>query len=281
MASSTKNVKMGVCRLFFGGVDLGYTQGGVEVNVTTETHQVMVDQFGKTPINDLIMGRDVKAKAPLAETTLENFLRVVPGSTMVTDGVKASGSLTLVSNPTDAQTVVVNGITIVLKTAPSVGANEVKLGATKEATAYNLAEFLDNATNAALIVADYKAAGAVVNVTYDTEGVAGNAFTLAAGTSGATASGSVLTGGVAATKKYVKVTTGIGINLLDVAQELRIHPKGKADNDRSDDFVIPLAATPGALSFAYKLENERIFSCEFQGYPDPTTDVLFIVGDDS
>jgi hypothetical protein len=281
MASNTKNVKMGVCRLFFGGVDLGFTQGGVEVNVTTETHQTMVDQFGKTPINDSIMGRDVKVKAPLAETTLENFLLVVPGSTMVTDGVRAVGTLTFAANPTAAQTVVVNGVTVTFKAAPTVGADEVKLGATKEDTVKNLQIFLDNSTNAALVVADYKAAAAVLTVTYDTEGTAGNAFTLAAGTSGATASAGTLSGGTAATKKYVKVATGIGINLLDIAKELRIHPKGKADNDRSDDFVIPLAATPGALSFAYKLENERIFSCEFQGYPDSVTDILFIVGDDS
>ena len=41
--------------------------------------------------------------------------------------------------------------------------------------------------------------------------------------------------------------------------------------------MIPLAATSGALNFAYKLENERIYNVEFGGYPD-STGKLFTVG---
>ena len=50
--SDTKNVKLGVCKVFYDNVDLGYTQGGVDVTVKTETHKVNVDQFGKTTINE-------------------------------------------------------------------------------------------------------------------------------------------------------------------------------------------------------------------------------------
>ena len=169
MASDIKNVKLGVCKVTFDGQDLGYTKGGVEVSVKTETHKVMVDQFGKTPINEYVMGREVTVKCPLAETTLENLVKIMPGATLVTDAVDS-------------------------------------------------------------------------------------------------------------TKKVVDVPTGIGTNLLDIAKVLVLHPIGKPDLDKSDDFTIFKAATAGALNFSYKLEDERVFSCEFNGYPD-STGKLFAVGD--
>ena len=167
--SDTRNVKVGVCKVFYNSVDLGYTQGGVEVTVKTDTHKVNVDQFGKTTINEYIMGREVTVKVPLAETTLTNLVAIMPGATLVTD-------------PVDP------------------------------------------------------------------------------------------------TKKHVEVTNGVGTDLLQIAKELRLHPKSLPDSDVSEDFVIPKAATPGALKFAYKLENERIFDCDFTGYPDPNTGGLFSVG---
>lgn len=53
MASSTKNVKLGACRVYYDGRDLGFTKGGVEFEVTTNTHDV-TDQLGETPISSLI-----------------------------------------------------------------------------------------------------------------------------------------------------------------------------------------------------------------------------------
>ncbi len=104
MASDTKNVKLGVCSVFFNSIDLGYTKGGVEVEVKTETKKVMVDQFGQSVINEYIMGRTCTAKVPLAETTLENLVKIMPGATIET-GV----------GPTDpAKVVVTNGIGISL-----------------------------------------------------------------------------------------------------------------------------------------------------------------------
>jgi len=169
MTSNTENVKLGVCRITFDGQDLGYTQGGVEVSVKTETHKVLVDQFGKTPINEYVMGREVIVKAPLAETTLENLVKIMPGAELVTDSVDS-------------------------------------------------------------------------------------------------------------TKKVVNVPTGVGENLLKHAKMLVLHPVGVDDNDVSEDFTVFKAATAGALDFAYKLEDERIFSCEFNGYPNEDNK-LFAIGD--
>ena len=289
MASSTKNVKLGVCQVIFDGVDLGYTQGGVEVTVKTDTHKVNVDQFGKTTVNEYIMGRDVNAKVPLAETTLENMVAIMPGASIVSAGGSvASGSITIATVPATNDTIVVNGKTITFKTQ-AVAADEVTIGGTAAATAANLAAVLNASTEVAVAQAQYSASGAVVSVTYGaamfgTDGVKsaeGNGFTLGAGTAGAkvTLSGATLSGGADTTSKSVNVTTGIGTDLLTIAKELRLHPVGRPASDKSEDFVIPLAATAGALNFAYKLENERIYNVEFMGYPDSAKGgKLFTVG---
>lgn len=83
--SNTQNVKLGVCRVSFGGEDLGFTKGGVEVTVETSTHEVTVDQMGETPINEYITSRTCTVNVPLAETTLENLVKIMPGATMITD----------------------------------------------------------------------------------------------------------------------------------------------------------------------------------------------------
>ena len=279
MASDTKNVKLGVCRIVFDGNDLGYTQGGVEVTVSTETHKVNVDQFGKTSINEYIMGRDVMVKVPLAESTLDNLVLVMPGSTLVTDGVKATGTITVTTQPTNGQTVTVNGKTVTFRTVP-VGPLDVAIGATVAATAANLQNVLDSSFDGAVAAAEYTVAGAVVTATYDLRGLAGNTFTLVTGTAGAsvTMSGATLTGGLDATTARVDVTNGVGVDLLTIAKELRLHPKSKADNDKSEDFVIPLANTPGGLKFAYKVDTERVYECDFSGFPDPVTGRLFYIG---
>lgn len=167
--SNTQNVKLGVCRVYYGGQDLGFTKGGVEVAVETNTHEVTVDQMGETPINEYITSRTCTVTVPLAETTLENLVKIMPGATLVADTESAD-------------------------------------------------------------------------------------------------------------KKYVNVPTGVGTSLLDVCQELRLHPIAKPDEDKSDDFTVPKAATPGAMSYSYQLDEERIFSCEFKAYADEEGN-LFKVGD--
>ena len=276
--SDTKNVKLGVCKVFYDNVDLGYTKGGVDVTVKTETYKVNVDQFGKTTINEVILSRDVTAKTPLAETTLENLVKIMPGAVLTeVGGAAATGTITIATNPTDGDTVTVNGVVIAFKTGSATG-NQVVIGANAGATATNLAAFLNTASQTALSGATYAAAASVVNIAYDVKGVAGNSFTLASGQASVTVSGAKLSGGTASSSKRVDVPTSIGANLLESAKELRLHPKALPNTDKSEDFVIPLAATPGALNFSYQLEKERIFEVEFNGYPDPNTDKLFYVG---
>lgn len=281
--SDTKNVKIGVCRALFDGSDLGFTKGGVEVSVSTETHPVTVDQFGKTSINEYIMGRTVKVKVPLAETTLENLVKTMPGATLASDGAAATGTVTVAVNLTAGQTLVIGGKTITARAslATVVSNLDFVVGANAAATAASLSAFIDASSDGVLGNLDASVAGSIVTLTARTRGIAGNSVTLATGTAAAsiTVSAATMAGGVVVTKARVDVTTGTGIDLLSLAKTLRLHPKGKPDSDTSEDFVIPLAATAGAITFAYQLENERIFNVEFTGYPDSNTDKLFFIGD--
>ena len=80
-----KNIKLGACKVSFGGVDLGYTKGGVQVEVATETLKVTVAQQGQTVISELVQGRNITITAPLAESVLKNMVDLMPGSTLSED----------------------------------------------------------------------------------------------------------------------------------------------------------------------------------------------------
>lgn len=296
MSSSTKNVKLGVCKVYLGGQDLGFTQGGVEVAVTTDTHMVNVDQFGKTTVNELIMGRNVKVKCPLAETTVRNVIATMPGSTLFSDGAQASANLTF-TVPVAATVFAVGaqGFTFTATTvAKPSGPYQVQLASTPAQSVQNAMDTINRAlvystaTGTVLnnavsgITASIAAATPlVINLTAGDPGVAGNSVTITpvTATLGVTGpAGGLFSGGVAETKVRVETTTGVGLDLLSISKVLRLHPTSKADTDFSDDFVVYQAATAGALTYAYKVDAERVFNVEFMGYPD-AQNRLFAVGD--
>ena len=166
--SGAENIRLGSCRVIYDDRDLGLTIGGVEVTVTTTTHQTKVDQFGETLVEETVTGRNILVKAPLAETTLENMASLMPGAELVVDGED----------------------------------------------------------------------------------------------------------------KAVVVKTGIGLSLIQSAKPLRLHPVHLPEDDKSEDLLIPLAGTAGAINFAYKVGEERVYASEFNGYPD-ANGVLFVYGDDA
>lgn len=280
MASSAENVKLGVCRIYFGGKDLGFTKGGVEVEVVTDTHEKKVDQFGDSVMDEYIRGRTCTVKAPLAETTIENIAEIIPGSTLYDDGVAATGNIAFAGLPSADDTITINGTAFTFKASGATG-NQINIGASVSATIDNAVSILNASVVTGVATATYsKNAGATqLVVTYDDRGTAGNAFTLAKSGTNLSVSGATLSGGISTTRKKVEVKTGIGLSLLTTSKELILHPIAKLANDQSEDFIIPMTQTPGAMNFAYKYDEERVFNCTFKAYPNPTTGVLFIVGD--
>lgn len=284
MPSDTRNVKLGVCTVTYDGVDLGYTKGGVEVEVKSETKKVMVDQFGNTPINEYILGRTCTVKAPLAETTLEVLARLMPGATLSSvGGVKASGTVTFATGaPSNNDVVTINGVSFTFKTIATLSTDISLTGIT---TFGQAATALAAAVNASIdpLVSQITAtvAAGVVTLTADDAGVEGNLVTLAKTGTNITVSGATLASGADPTKKKVSVTNGVGSSLLTAARKLVLHPIANLPSDRSEDFTIPLAGTAGDMQFAFKLDDERIYNCTFEAYPNATTKVMFIIGDET
>ena len=289
--SDTKNVKLGVCQVFYKGFDLGYTKGGVEVSVTTEKHKVEIDQFGKTAINEYVMGRDLTVTVPMAETTLENMAAIMPGATLIeTGGTVATGTITCATAPVaGTDTITVNGKVIsFVASNPQDGECLIAPSTWSAAAQATLLADMLNASNDPLIAAaSYSAATTIVTVKYGNKSIygttgkkstEGNSFTLSASSAKFTVSKATLEGGTDSTAKKVSVSTGVGSDLLTLAGELRLHPVGKADDDLTDDFIVPLAGTAGGLSYGYKVDEERVFNVEFTGYPNPSTKELFKAG---
>lgn len=162
----SENVRLGACDVTYNSVDLGLTKGGVNLEVSTDTYRVTVDQYGETAISEIITARNVTVSVPLAETTLENLVATMPGAVLV-----GSGATT-----------------------------------------------------------------------------------------------------------RVDVASGVGVNLLDIAQELKLHPRD-AGASEAFDVIIPKASTGGNLQFNYGPNEERIFSVTFTGFIDTTDDHLFSMGD--
>ena len=89
----------------------------------------------------------------------------------------------------------------------------------------------------------------------------------------------LVTDGTDSSKKKITVTSSTGLSLRDIARKLVLHPKDL--DHKNEDFVAPLAAPDGNITFSYQHSEERVFSVEFTGYPDATTGELYTLGDDT
>lgn len=168
MESSVDNIKLGACIVSFGEQFLGLTKGGVEVTISSTTYNINTDQTGGTSLNEFISSRTITVKVPLAESQLELFSIVTPGTSYV-DGT---------------------------------------------------------------------------------------------------------------TSDKVVGTTGVGQSLRRVSDALVLHPKNLDLTDFSEDLIIPLASPKGDYTFAYKHDEEKIYTIEFTGYVDLDTGVLFTIGEE-
>lgn len=88
MAADIDNVKIGVCSVTFDDVDLGHTKGGVVLSYAPEYHDVTVDKYGNTPVDEVLIGERFVARVPLAEATLANIQVAIPAGE--TDGSKVT-----------------------------------------------------------------------------------------------------------------------------------------------------------------------------------------------
>lgn len=120
-----------------------------------------------------------------------------PADTITITGgsIQATGNLTFGGgNPSDTQTIVLNGVTWTFTSSAPVG-NQTLIGATLAQTLAYLAVDLNASAVVGINVANYTVNATQLFITYNTGGAGGNAYTLNGGTAGATRSAATLTGG--------------------------------------------------------------------------------------
>lgn len=90
MASDLTKVKLGPCKVTYdvGGTAVVFetTKGGVVLTYEEETREVTVDQFGNTPVKEIVIGRKAQVEVPFAEYDLDKLAKIIPGATLVTNG---------------------------------------------------------------------------------------------------------------------------------------------------------------------------------------------------
>lgn len=129
---------------------------------------------------------------------------------ILTGATTATGTYTFTANPTNNQNIVLNGVVWTFVTTPSAPA-QTKIGIDLATSLMQLAFDLSLSNNSALTVASYSiVTGTQLNVKYGQMGVAGNSYTLAAGTYGGVVSGATLSGGSNGTLSSAEVSLTIG-----------------------------------------------------------------------
>ena len=112
-------------------------------------------------------------------------------------GVQASNTITLTANPANLDTLTVDGTAITFTTGTPSG-NQVAIGSSSLVTAANLQAFLAASVDANISLMTYATVGLVTTATAKLYGTAGNAYTLAKSSTAITLGGATLAGGVAA-----------------------------------------------------------------------------------
>lgn len=129
--------------------------------------------------------------------------------TLITGGVAATGTYTFTSNPSNGQTIILNGITWTFVTTPTTKM-QTKIGISVAATLAQLVSDLFTSGNSSITSASYTLSTDVLDITYNELGIVGNSYTLASGTYGGAVSAATLTGGTNGTPTGATAALTIG-----------------------------------------------------------------------
>lgn len=78
MAQISKLTVAAGCLITFGGVDLGHTVDGTEIEIEREFTEVKTDLYGNTPVDFVLAGTKAMVKLKLAEITPGTLSYVMP-----------------------------------------------------------------------------------------------------------------------------------------------------------------------------------------------------------
>lgn len=79
---NVQNLKIGACKVYYKGVDLGLTKGGVTLNYSPELVKMTADLWGETPIDYALNGETWTVELKLAEHQLSSLAELFPAATL-------------------------------------------------------------------------------------------------------------------------------------------------------------------------------------------------------
>jgi hypothetical protein len=81
-------LELGPCAVYYGTAgaeaDIGATVGGVKFTSTMDVADLLSDQTGTSPDDQVITGMGAEIEIPFAYVDIESFAKVVPGATLYT-----------------------------------------------------------------------------------------------------------------------------------------------------------------------------------------------------
>jgi hypothetical protein len=83
-------IKLGPHQVKFGGTNLGFTAGGVEITYNVEYKEIMVDQLN-SPVDIRVIKENFEAKFSLSETSRDNLLIAMPAASAASGAASADG----------------------------------------------------------------------------------------------------------------------------------------------------------------------------------------------
>jgi len=79
-------IKLGICRVSYNSVDLGYTKGGCTLRIIPNQYEVTVDEYGSIPLKEYDMGYAVEVDVSLAQHSFDQIDAAVPVLTNADSG---------------------------------------------------------------------------------------------------------------------------------------------------------------------------------------------------
>jgi hypothetical protein len=122
------NVPIGPANVTFGDTGqetiFDITKGGIKFKATTNKQDITVDQYGDTPVKSIMKGRTCEVTVPFALHDIDKLSKVIPNSTLVTDGTTPTKKKLVVNSQSGFDLLGAAKKLVIKPTDPSATAND-------------------------------------------------------------------------------------------------------------------------------------------------------------